>query len=524
MKKSKIIATIAATAVLSLGGAFALSACGHTHTYEEEWTKTETHHYYAPTCEHKDDKDAWKDYGEHVYDNDADTDCNTCGHVRTVISLTGTITAPGPDGGYKLAGATVTVGGKTATSDENGVYTVYGLTVGTGAEVTISHPACNDFTGTVDITAGSNTLDKQLSVKPIAELGQSYFQLMDMETSDKTDFPDNGNVIWPSHGNVRHENEGTRLDVSNQTGDMAAVIYQKFKITSANSKMMFRMRGYGNVGQVAVRVIDINGYTKTDLKPVGSDDVWQTMDSASYFIPCEYDLSAYEGKDVVIIIGAKSGYDNVIDRVRFIGANESFLLHYVTAADLSKLEASTAQDLEGADAVKNEIKNWNKVGDQGEADQGWLFKDGPSAADGSTDLCVFAYKKLTFSGTKSISVSARTFVGQTIPNKPDVPAQIVVKVFKADGTEVEVNGNCYTIDTDSYQTAYMSFGETLNGDYTFVIGIARGHRLAVNEIKFLGQELVQGTVSGTVKAGTEGIEAPLLSTLTLSEISLPLSA
>ena len=65
MKKSKLIATLAATAVLSIGGAIALSGCtpAHEHTYEDDWTRTETHHYYAPTCEHKEDETAYKDYG-----------------------------------------------------------------------------------------------------------------------------------------------------------------------------------------------------------------------------------------------------------------------------------------------------------------------------------------------------------------------------------------------------------------------------------------------------------------------------
>ncbi|MBD5631631.1 MAG: carboxypeptidase regulatory-like domain-containing protein [Clostridia bacterium] len=514
MKKSKIIATLAATAVLSLGGAFALTGCGHEHTYAEEWTQTETHHYYAATCEHADEK---KDYGEHVYDNEADAECNTCGYARTITFLTGTITAPGPNGGYKLAGATVSIGGKTATTDENGVYTVYGLTAGSNVEISITHPACNNFTGVVEIATGSNAKNQQLAVKPIAELGQSYFQLKTMEASTATDFThvkDTGNG-WQTRGNVQVDHgEGICLHIdNNQTKeDMESVIYQKIKVTSANSKMMFRVRGFDDnltkSALFAVRVIDIDGYTKTDLTPKNGTDAWQVIDSASYFTAYEYDLSAYEGKDVVIIIGSKQGQHTVIERIKFIGANESYLMPYTTAADLKGLEASEATNLDGATAVKNAIKDqsWIKVGDQGEADQGWLFKDGPAAADGSTDLCVFTYKKLTFNGTNSIAVHARTFVDQTIPGKTNVPAQIVIKIIDSNGNPVEVGGNCYTIDTDSYQTGYFSLGETLNGDYTFVIGIARGHRLAVDQILFDSVEMVGGNVAGTVKCGTVSVE------------------
>ena len=58
----------------------------HTHSWAEDWSKNETHHWHECTADGCDvtnvaDKD---DYGAHVYDNDADTDCNTCGYIRTV--------------------------------------------------------------------------------------------------------------------------------------------------------------------------------------------------------------------------------------------------------------------------------------------------------------------------------------------------------------------------------------------------------------------------------------------------------
>ena len=38
--------------VLALVMTFSLVACGHVHTYDTEWTTTETHHYQAATCKH----------------------------------------------------------------------------------------------------------------------------------------------------------------------------------------------------------------------------------------------------------------------------------------------------------------------------------------------------------------------------------------------------------------------------------------------------------------------------------------
>ncbi len=57
----------------------------HTHSWSTDWTNNEFHHWHECTvegCTVTDDTD--KDsYGAHVYDNDSDTDCNTCGYKRT---------------------------------------------------------------------------------------------------------------------------------------------------------------------------------------------------------------------------------------------------------------------------------------------------------------------------------------------------------------------------------------------------------------------------------------------------------
>ena len=523
MKGKKIFAIIAVSATLCLGGAIALAGCGDNggstkheqHTYAEGWSSNETHHWHAATCEDKDDLkiEDMLGYGAHVYDDDNDVDCNTCGKIReietpvTLGDLTGTVTVT-VGGTGNLAGATVSIGGKTAKTDENGKYTVSGLQPGTEVAITITHPACNDYTGTVNIVAGSNTLNQKLTPKGVAEIGKTYLQLQAMAATDKTDFPYGGSAIWETNDGKKVEthNEGTCLVADGENEDMVSVLYQKVAVTAANSKMMFRVRGFGDSGDCsfAVRVVDINGYAKADLKAKGSDEVWQTMDSQSYFISYEYDLSAYEGKEVVIMIGAKSGHHNVIERIKFAGKTEEWLMPYTTAADLAALTASAAPETINKDTIGD--ASWKKVGDQQSSNEGWLFKDGPSVESGSTDLCVFAYKKLTFNGTNTVSVRARTFADQTIPGKTNVPAQIVLKVFDSQGQLVEIGGNCYTIATDSYQTAYFSLGETLTGDYTFAIGIARGHRLAVEEIKLIDTAMTRGNVTGTVKCGTLAIE------------------
>ena len=65
----------------------------HEHTFSEEWSSNETHHWHEATCEHTDEK---KDYGEHEWNNGIITTepttsskgvktftCQSCGGTKT---------------------------------------------------------------------------------------------------------------------------------------------------------------------------------------------------------------------------------------------------------------------------------------------------------------------------------------------------------------------------------------------------------------------------------------------------------
>ena len=58
----------------------------HVHSWADDWTHDETHHWHNCTAGGCDITDNSKKngYGAHVYDNDEDTTCNVCGYVRTV--------------------------------------------------------------------------------------------------------------------------------------------------------------------------------------------------------------------------------------------------------------------------------------------------------------------------------------------------------------------------------------------------------------------------------------------------------
>ncbi|MFR5243443.1 MAG: hypothetical protein ACLTFJ_01270 [Clostridium sp.] len=81
---------------------------GHTHTYGA-WTHDTSKHWKECTDSACPDKSgSVKDSATHVYDNDADTDCNVCGYTRTI--------APP----HSCAGSLVMVGAKAATCTADG--------------------------------------------------------------------------------------------------------------------------------------------------------------------------------------------------------------------------------------------------------------------------------------------------------------------------------------------------------------------------------------------------------------------
>ncbi len=59
------------------------SSPAHTHTFSEEWTQSETYHWYNATCNHAD---LTKNLGEHVFEGVGNT-CVTCDYVSAARGL-----------------------------------------------------------------------------------------------------------------------------------------------------------------------------------------------------------------------------------------------------------------------------------------------------------------------------------------------------------------------------------------------------------------------------------------------------
>ena len=126
MKKIKWLVAFLIVANLLLGVIGCKDPEIHIHTYSEAWTKDETNHWHAATCEHTTEVSgkAAHSFGEYVSNNDATTEadgtktreCSVCGHEDTVTDEGSKIIVP--EGFVLVEGATVT-GSLPAWLDES---------------------------------------------------------------------------------------------------------------------------------------------------------------------------------------------------------------------------------------------------------------------------------------------------------------------------------------------------------------------------------------------------------------------
>ena len=92
MKKAKLLATLAAAAVLAVGGGV-IAGCsgGHTHTYSEDWTTDSVGHWHVATCDDlkEGDKDYKIDVADHVWGTGDSADkCTVCKYQKPASPAT----------------------------------------------------------------------------------------------------------------------------------------------------------------------------------------------------------------------------------------------------------------------------------------------------------------------------------------------------------------------------------------------------------------------------------------------------
>ena len=95
MKKNRWLAVISAMVMALAFAGCQIDSDRHEHSFSKDWTKDETNHWHAATCEHTDEKSGFAEhtFGEYVSNNDATTEadgtktreCSVCGYKETVV-------------------------------------------------------------------------------------------------------------------------------------------------------------------------------------------------------------------------------------------------------------------------------------------------------------------------------------------------------------------------------------------------------------------------------------------------------
>jgi len=149
------------------------------------------------------------------------------------------------------------------------------------------------------------------------------------------------------------------------------------------------------------------------------------------------------------------------------------------------------------------------------ANEGLLLHEaGQDIASGSTDLKLFAYKRYTFTEMQQIKVRATRFSDSS--HNPNLQGggypEVYILLVAEDGTvikPVEAPGEVINTDPGSNEFAF-TLSESITGNYVLAVGTTRGNRVAIQSVRFLGEE-VRGTITGKILRGDAGLNGATVS-------------
>lgn len=246
--------------------------------------------------------------------------------VNASAKITGTIT-DAKNAGAPLADVTVTVGAAgTVQSAADGTYTIenliaddYTVTFTKANYVSVSRPvtAVEFASGvvTLDVTMGSQELLRGLTATDLAAAEKWYYNEYrggrNADAYPHWDWACNYMSTLNFVGAWEEQNEGTTLQIRNNEDQRSnpadlnvfdSYVYGSKLITADNKIMSVRLRTHNadaaSPAHFGVQVIDLSAAEPTAVK-IGENKTYGSGDYTDF----EFDLSAYEGKEVVIAIG-----------------------------------------------------------------------------------------------------------------------------------------------------------------------------------------------------------------------------
>lgn len=423
-----------------------------------------------------------------------------------LATVSGTVTADYPEGA--LAGVTVKIGTTEVKTDANGAYSVQTSRDACTVEFSkAGYAAVSESVSAEDVADGAHTLNAEmtrntvLAGKTNAELVEEYSSMNNIAVSGQLKDLIHAGTYWKEGGADGSAagilSEGYRLESKqdNANDEFRRYIYGKMTVSAKNKIFDFWGRTFGTATEFAVSVIDPVTLDRTLVKATGAEVVWASLLSET-LVRFTYDLSAFEGQNVILALGVRKAALTV-ERVSF--GPGTYVFGRTTKAEFDgakTLDLTTKTSYEGG-----EIRTaWNVLGNiEGKnTDSDYATKNARfyacyvgqnTAAD--ADLFMYVYAKVNITGANA-RMSIRWYNDRA-------PFLRVTAFDATTGAVVQtVNAEKGSGDTE---TSTVDLADCIGKTVVLAIGMTSGERLDLQKISFARYSY---TLNGTVTLPQDG--------------------
>lgn len=425
---------------------------------------------------------------------------------QQLATVSGTVTADYPEGA--LAGVTVKIGTTEVKTDANGAYSVQTSRDACTVEFSkAGYAAVSESVSAEDVADGAHTLNAEmtrntvLAGKTNAELVEEYSSMNNIAVSGQLKDLIHAGTYWKEGGADGSAagilSEGYRLESKqdNANDEFRRYIYGKMTVSAKNKIFDFWGRTFGTATEFAVSVIDPVTLDRTLVKATGAEVVWASLLSET-LVRFTYDLSAFEGQNVILALGVRKAALTV-ERVSF--GPGTYVFGRTTKAEFDgakTLDLTTKTSYEGG-----EIRTaWNVLGNiEGKnTDSDYATKNARfyacyvgqnTAAD--ADLFMYVYAKVNITGANA-RMSIRWYNDRA-------PFLRVTAFDATTGAVVQtVNAEKGSGDTE---TSTVDLADCIGKTVVLAIGMTSGERLELQKISFARYSY---TLKGTVTLPQDG--------------------
>ena len=409
--------------------------------------------------------------------------------AEELVTVSGTVTADYPEGA--LAGVTVKIGTTEVKTDANGAYSVQTSRDACTVEFSkAGYAAVSESVSAEDVADGAHTLNAEmtrntvLAGKTNAELVEEYSSMNNIAVSGQLKDLIHAGTYWKEGGADGSAagilSEGYRLESKqdNANDEFRRYIYGKMTVSAENEIFDFWGRTFGDATEFAVSVIDPVTLDRTLVKATCAEVVWASLLSNT-LVRFTYDLSAFEGRDVILALGVRKAALTV-ERVSF--GPGTYVFGRTTKAEFDgakTLDLTTKTSYEGG-----EIRTaWNVLGNiEGmNTDSDYATKNARfyacyvgqnTAAD--ADLFMYVYAKVNITGANA-RMSIRWYNDRA-------PFLRVTAFDATTGAVVQtVNAEKGSGETE---TSTVDLADCIGKTVVLAIGMTSGERLELQKISF----------------------------------------